>query len=120
MADSAAPPSSLPDERRLWQFLEGVKGWRFTGAGYMVCGPGDGGNPMESAQVCKLATAVAVDEFGVALVLRLTLGKECKCMSRIPYVVVPCFKCGVSLPGPLAVFGLCGLSGALLKMAPAV
>ena len=67
MADSAAPPSSLPDERHLWQFLEGVKGWRFTGAGYMVCGPGDGGNPMESAQVCRLATAVAVDEFGVAL-----------------------------------------------------
>lgn len=42
----------LPDERRLWQFLEGVKGWRFSGKGYKVCGPGDGGNPMESAQVC--------------------------------------------------------------------
>lgn len=40
-----------PDERRLWQFLEAVEGWRFTGMGWMVCGPGEGDHPMDSAQV---------------------------------------------------------------------
>ncbi len=50
--------TTLPDERILWQFLEGKKGWRFTGVGYTVRGPegedGNGGSSapeMESAQV---------------------------------------------------------------------
>ncbi|CAN0270771.1 unnamed protein product [Ectocarpus sp. 12 AP-2014] len=46
--------SKLPDERRLWKFLEGVKGWRFTGSGWTVCGPegGDGsGSSMEAAEL---------------------------------------------------------------------
>ncbi|CAB1096659.1 unnamed protein product [Ectocarpus sp. CCAP 1310/34] len=48
--------SKLPDERRLWKFLEGVKGWRFTGSGWTVCGPeggggGDSGSSMEAAEL---------------------------------------------------------------------
>eukprot|EP00903_Cladosiphon_okamuranus_P019281 g17723.t1 len=43
--------SVLPDERRLWQFFEGVKGWRFSGTGYMVRGPGEGDDPMESSRL---------------------------------------------------------------------
>ncbi|CAN0007078.1 unnamed protein product, partial [Ectocarpus sp. 4 AP-2014] len=48
--------SKLPDERRLWKFLEGVKGWRFTGSGWTVCGPegsggGDSGSYMEAAEL---------------------------------------------------------------------
>lgn len=46
--------SKLPDERRLWKFLEGVKGWRFTGSGWTVCGPeggGDSGSSMEAGEV---------------------------------------------------------------------
>ncbi|CBJ29806.1 hypothetical protein Esi_0162_0021 [Ectocarpus siliculosus] len=46
--------SKLPDERRLWKFLEGVKGWRFTGSGWTVCGPEGGGGSGSSMEAAEL------------------------------------------------------------------
>eukprot|EP00752_Nemacystus_decipiens_P002037 g1952.t1 len=56
MADLVGERVSLPDERRLWQFLERAKGWRFIGTGKMVCGP-DVGNPMESDELPQYVAA---------------------------------------------------------------
>ncbi|CAM9566043.1 unnamed protein product [Scytosiphon promiscuus] len=39
------------DGRVLWQFLEKVKGWRFTGKGYDVRGPGEDGCVMAEDQL---------------------------------------------------------------------
>ncbi|CAN0485094.1 unnamed protein product, partial [Ectocarpus sp. 12 AP-2014] len=46
--------SKLPDERRLWKFLEGVNGWRFTGSNWTVCGPEGGGGSGSSMEAAEL------------------------------------------------------------------
>lgn len=41
----------LPDEKDVWEFLEGEKGWEYTGSGWKVKGPEEGSKPMETCEV---------------------------------------------------------------------
>lgn len=41
----------LPDEKDVWEFLEGEKGWDYARKGYSVSGPDEGSKPMEACEV---------------------------------------------------------------------